>query len=206
MTNLLSLPQIPAGTSITISSNADFTDRFFIGTPNFTSTPITLTGNITAGSFVITNIVSTAGLVPGMAVSGFGFQPGSIIAQGGITATTLTLNNTTTATVAGITITVLPPPLDLTGITFSSSLRASANNTTVLLSATTVNGLMVNGNQAGTFGWNVPAAKLPGAVGLAGTGKLSLVMGIHATDITGAIVDMCSQNGPIPVTVNLSAT
>lgn len=205
MTNLLSLPQIPAGTTITISNSADFTDQFFIGTPNFVSTPIVVIGTIAAGQFTITGVSVTSGLVPGMAVSGFGIPAGSIIAPGGVGATTLTLNNAVTQSVAGLRITILPPPLDLTGITFTSMLRVSAYNPTVILMASTTNGLMVNGNQAGTFGWSVPASKLPAFPGLFGTGQVSLVMGIQATDITGAIVDLCAANGPIPVTVNLSA-
>jgi len=205
-TNLLSLPQFPAGTSITISSNADFNDQFFIGVPNFQSSPITIIGNLTTGTYVIAGIISTVGLVPGMAVTGFGISAGTIIASGGVGATTLTLNNIVTATVSGLQITILPPPLDLTGISFSSMFRTNATTSTVLIQMTTQNLLMVNGAQAGTFGWNVPAAKLPGLLGLSATGKLSLVIGVHATDTTGAVIDLCAENGPLPVTVNLSAT
>jgi hypothetical protein len=204
MTNLLNLPQIPAGATISISSGADWNDQFFIGVPDFISTPIIVIGNLTSGLFTINGIASTAGLVPGMAVSGFGIPNGTIIAPNGVGANSLTLNNTLTQTVSGLRVTVLPPPLDLTGITFTSMLRTSISTATVLISMSTTNGLMTNGDQAGTFGWSVPAAKLPAIPGLLATGSASLVVGIIATDSTGAIVDLCAQNGPIPVTVNFS--
>lgn len=204
MTNLLNLPQIPAGTSITISSNADFNKLFSVGIPNFASSPITVVGTIDGTTAVISGIASTAGIAPGMGVNGFGIRPGSVVAPGGVGSGTLTLNNTTTAAVAGLQITISPPPLDLTGISFNSMLRESVTSATVLIQMSTLNGLMVNGNQVGTYGWAVPAAKLPAWPGLSSTGQLSLVLDVQATDATGAIVDLCTQNGPIPVTVMLS--
>jgi hypothetical protein len=101
----------------------------------------------------------------------------------------------------------LPPPLDLTGISFSSMIRQSATSNTVLLQATTGNGLMNNGGVDGEFGWSVPAAKLPmWPAALGATGSLSCVIDIQATDGTGAIVNLCALNGPIPLTINLTTT
>jgi hypothetical protein len=209
MTNLLDLPQIPAGTTITIASNADFTDQFFVSIPGFSSAPQSITGTLTQGSAVITNILSTSGLVPGVSVSGYGIANGTVIAPAGVGTNTITMNQFALQSFISADVIILPPPLDLTGIIFSSMIRPSQISTTVLLSMSTVitNGFMTNGNANGQFGWAVPAAKLPmWPPSLTSTGTLSAVIDIQATDATGAIVNLCALNGPIPLTVNLAVT
>ena len=205
MTNLLDLPQIPAGTTIEIGSNADFNDQWFVAIPGFSSTPIQLTGTLQNGSANISNVSAVAGLAPGMSVIGYGIPVGTVIQSVGVNS--ITINQFAMVSYVSITITILPPPLDLTGISFSSMIRQSSTNNTVLLVMNTTNGLMNNGGTDGEFGWSVPATKLPAwPAGLGTTGSLSCVIDIQATDASGAIVDLCSQNGPIPVTVTLPAT
>lgn len=210
MTNLLSLQQIPAGTTIAISSNADFTDQFYVSQPNFSPSPLSIVGTLTQNNNIVSGLGSVVGLATGMPVLAPALPPSTTISS--IGPLSIVLNNPANTNVSSAQLTILPPPLDLTGITFTSMLRKSITDATVLLRMTNAiagngAGLMVNGGQLGTFGWAVPAAKLPGwPAALASTGKLPCVMDIQATDITGAIINLCSQNGPIPVTINLTVT
>lgn len=207
MTNLLSLPQIPAGTTITIGSNADFNDQFFVAIPSFDSAPQSIVGTLTNGSAVISNILSTAGIVPGMAITGYGIPPNTVVASGGVSANSITMSQFAVQTFVSATVTILPPPLDLTGISFSSMLRMSQTSSTVVLSMNTANGLMTNGGVNGQFGWKVPAPKLPKWLpALTTTGILNGVIDIQATDPTGVIIDLCALSGPIPVIINLAVT
>jgi hypothetical protein len=210
MTNLLSLQQIPAGTTIAISHSADFTDQFYVSQPNYPANPLSIVGTLTAGNNIVSGLASVVGLAVGMPVSAPALPPSTRITAVG--ALSITLNNQANANVSAAQITILPPALDLTGITFSSMLRKSITDTTVLLQMTSAAvgngaGLMINTGQLGTFGWAVPAAKLPSwPPGLRTSGLLSCVMDIQATDISGAVVNLCTQNGPIPVTINFTVT
>jgi hypothetical protein len=205
MTNLLSLPQIPAGTTIDIANNVDFVDQFFVSVPGFNSTPQAIVGTLTANSETITNVSTTAGIAPGMSIVGYGIPEDTTIIS--ISANSIVMSQFASVSYVSITLTILPPPLDLTGISFSSMIRQSATSNTVLLQATTGNGLMNNGGVDGEFGWSVPAAKLPmWPAALGATGSLSCVIDIQATDGTGAIVNLCALNGPIPLTINLTTT
>lgn len=205
MTNLLNLPQIPAGTTITIASNADWRFSFYVGNPLMPQAPVVVTGTLSTSSETVTPS-SMNGIVPGMLVVCYGVPPGTTIASTNVGAGTFTLSNMPTIAQAGATLTLSPPPLDLTGISFSSELRLSATDPTILLAASTTNGLMVNGATAGTYGWVVPADELanwPAVLAL--TGQLSCVVDIQAT-ASGAIVNLCIENGPIPVMVMLPVT
>jgi hypothetical protein len=206
MTNLLNLPQIPAGDTITIAGNASWNDQYFVPQPGFPAAPATITATLSTSSATITGASSTTGLVAGMLAVGYGIPPGTTIVSFPGSGQ-ITLSNEPTAAVTGGEITFYPPPLDLTGITFTSMLRLSATDPTVLLKMSTTNGMMVNGGPSGQFGWQVAPNQLPDwPAQLAVQGSLSCVVDIEATDSTGAVVNLCTANGPIPVTVLLPVT
>lgn len=205
MTNLLNLPQIPAGTSINLQSNVDWNDQFFVPVPGFAATPIVLTGAL-AGSTTFT-VSSPGGVVPGMIAVGYGVPAATTVSSVG--SGTITLNTAATITAPGATVTFLPPPMDLTGIVFSSILRTSANVSEAILKLSTADGTMTNGAAGGQFGWSVTAAQITGAPwpsGLVTQGALSCVLDIIATDVTGAKINLCALNGPIAVNISLSIT
>src|SRR5579872_4091267 len=153
MTNLLNLPQIPAGTAITISADADWDDQFFVAQPGFAATPIVVTGTLAVSTVNVTSLSATAGIVQGMVAVGYGIPPNTTVASVNPGASSLTLSNN--ALISGaVQITLYPPPLDLTGIIFSSMLRPSAASTTLMLNASTTNGFMTNGTTGGQFGWS----------------------------------------------------
>lgn len=205
MSNLFSLPQIATGTTITIASNADWNDTFYVPQPGFPAGNISITGTLSNSSTTVTAVSSVSGLVPGDAVVGYGLPINTTITTVG--TTTIVLSNMPTINITSAQLYVFPPPLDLTGIWFSSILRPSVTSASALLLASTANGLMINGNTFGTFGWRVPAASLPAwPPALTSAGTLSCFVDIQATDNTGAIVDMCVSSGPIPVTVLLPVT
>lgn len=56
----------------------------------------------------------------------------------------------------GFTLTVLPQPLDITGIRFAMMMRRSAQDATILVSADTDTGTLINGGASGVLGWAVP--------------------------------------------------
>ena len=205
MTNLLNLPQIPAGTVIDIVSNADWNDQFFVPVPGIAVAPFSLTGALANGQPTFT-VASSGAVLPGMLAAGFGIPANETVS--GVTATTITLSANATITAPDATISFSPPPLDLTGISFSSKLRLNATSTAVLLSCSTAAGTMTNGGTTGTFGWSVPAAALLAAPFpfLSVQGVLNCVVDILATDATGAVVNLCAENGPIAVNVTLSVT
>ena len=210
MTNLLNLPQIPAGTAIDIVSNCDWDDQFFVPVSGFPAAQ-TLIGTLASNeSFAISSaapvVPGAASVVPGMIASGSGIPPGTVVTS--VTPTVIGLSNPATISAPGAMVTFSPPPLDLTGISFSSILRASAISPNVLISASTAVGTMTNGNTSGLFGWSVPGATMlaaPFLASLAGQGIVSCVVDVVATDATGALVNLC-QGGPIAVNVRLSVT
>ena len=203
MTNLLSIPQIPAGTVIDIVSNCDWDDQFFVPASGFPAAQ-TLIGTLASNeSFAISDAAS---VVPGMIASGSGIPPGTVVTS--VTPTVIGLSNFATISAPGATVTFTPPPLDLTGISFSSTLRASAATPNVILAMTTAAGTMTIGSPSGMFGWSVPGATMlaaPFPASLAGQGTVSCVVDVVATDATGALVNLC-QGGPITVNVRLSVT
>jgi hypothetical protein len=223
-TNLLNLPQIVAGTTITIDSNVDWNDMFYVPVPGFPvgnvtvtpnngigaaltelGMPLQVTGTLSSSSATVTAVSSISGLVPGMVAVGYGIPVGTAIAAVG--SNTITLSAMPTINMTGALIYAYPPPLDLTGISFTSILRPSVVSATALLNASTANGLMVNGTTSGTFGWQVPAASLPvWPASLASAGTLPCFVDIQATDSSGALVNLCAASGPIPVTVQLPVT
>lgn len=204
MTNLLNLPQIPAGTTITIDHNVDWYDQFSVSQPGFLANSIPVTGTLDGSTGVITGISSTAGIVPGMLAVAYGIPINATVSS--VASSTVTINANTTVA-ASLTVTFYPPPLDLTGITFSSKLRLAATSSSALLAMSTTNGLMTNSGTTGKFGWAVPAASLPPwPAQLASQGTLSCVLDVQATDVSNALVNLCSANGPIAVTVNLAVT
>jgi hypothetical protein len=204
-TNLRDLPQIPAGTVVDISSNADWTDQLFVPQPGFASAPITLTGAL-AGSTTFT-VASPGGALPDMLVFGPGVAPGALVSE--VSSDTITLSDPATITAPAATLTFYPPPLDLTGIKFSSAVRLTAMSTQVLLLASTDLGTMTNGGVGGQFGWNVPAAAVLAAAWprtLAAQGVLSCVADVIAEDASGARLNLCADGGPIALNINLSIT
>jgi hypothetical protein len=109
-------------------------------------------------------------------------------------------------TATNVPLQVYGPPLDLSGITFASTVRESLISSTVLLAASTANKLMTNGGVGGTFGWNVSPPYLPRwPLGLTQVGGLAAVVDIQASDPSGQIVDLCGTAGPIPFNIVLAA-
>jgi len=102
-----------------------------------------------------------------------------------------------------VPLSVFGPALDLTGVTFQSTVRQSLTSFTNLLLATTGNGLMINGGANGTFGWNVPSGEPNWPIGLTQVGGLAAVVDVQASDISGSIVDLTTLSGPIPLIVTL---
>jgi hypothetical protein len=206
MTNLLNLPQIPAGTTITISADGDWDDQFYVPQPGFPAAPLTIAGTLSSSSTTVSALSATSGVAPGMLAMGYGIPAGTTVVSVNPGASSLVLSNEPTVNFPGAEIVLYPPPLDLTGITFTSMLRLATPNPTVLFEASTSNGLMTNNNTGGSFGWSVPQEQLPNwPPGLAAQGSLSCVIDIQATDATGATVNLC-EGGSIPVTVTLAST
>lgn len=213
MSNILSLQQIPTGTTIAMSSHADFNDQFYVAQPNYPSSPLMIIGTLTAGSITVTNLASVNGLVLGMPVIAPAIPPNTRIASISVGTLSMTLNNPADTDIIAAQLTIMPPPLDLTGIIFSSTLRKSITDLTVLFQMTSAvagvgANLMTNTGQLGTFGWAVLTSQLPSwPPSLITTGQLACVMDIQATDaLTNTTVNLCAKNGPIPVTVNLNIT
>ena len=213
MSNLPNLPPIPAGTTITIVSNADWLDQFYCQAPGFPITPLQLwctldglTGTLTSPSPALGGTPSVAGVIPGMLAVGYGIAPGSTVATVvNSTINTITLNNPTLVAGSNMQVLFYGPALDLTGISFVSVVRPSQTSATALLNASTTNGLMVNSGTSGQFGWNVPGGQLPQWPGLISTGLLNAVVDIQASDASGSIINLC-PNGPIPLSVVLPET
>ena len=204
MSNLLSLPQFPAGTVISLQSNTDWDDSFFVGAPGSPSSPITLSGALASETFTV---ASPGGVLPGMIAAGFGVQTGTTVSA--VSSGSITLSQNATISAPNASISFYGPALDLTGISFSAEIRSSAVSPQAILSTSTNAGTMTNGGTNGLFGWDVPNATIlaaPWPSGLAVNGSLSCVMDVVATDSTGAKVNLCSANGPITVNVSLSIT
>ena len=207
MSNVGSIPQIPAGTTIQIVTNADWLDQFYVQQPGYPASPITAVPATLNGTVTVV-LNGPSGVSTGMLVVGHGILPGTQVSAIASDNVTVTLNQAATLSGTNVPLSFYGPPLDLTGIRFKSMLRPSLQSTTVLLIASTDNGLMTNGLTGGTFGWNVPAAKLPTfPIGVTGVGMLSCACDIQAIDIsTGQTINLCAQSGPIPVTVALPET
>jgi hypothetical protein len=219
VSNLGSIPQIPTGTAITLVSNADWLDQFYIQQAGFPSQPMAVGGTLNGTTTVVitlptlttpTTTITGPLIVPGMLCVGWSIPPNtSVVAVSPVVGNsyTLTLSNFALATATNVPLFLYGPPLDLTGVTFKSMVRITPQSTTVLLIASTANGLMVNGGQGGTFGWNVPAARLPAwPIGLATVGLLNAAVDIQASDPTGSIVNLCAQSGPLPLSITLPET
>ena len=208
MSNLGSLPIIPAGTTITLVAGASWLDQFYVQQPGYPAAPLPFLATITGGSPTLA-LNSVAGITYGCLAVGYGIPAGAqVINVIDSTTNTITLNlpanNVGTAT--NVPILIYGPPLDLTGINFNSTVRESLQSSTVLLAASTANGLMLNGGQSGNFGWQVMAPHLPNwPLGVTQVGGLGAVVDIQASDVSGAVVDLSGANGPIPLTVLLSA-
>jgi hypothetical protein len=90
-------------------------------------------------------------------------------------------------------------PLDLTGITFTSELRSKVGAVEVMLLMSTVNGLIMNGGTAGTFGFDVPQMTI----------ERMLAAGSYVIDIVatadGRVFSMFPE-GPGTVTVTQGIT
>lgn len=208
MSNLGSIPQIPAGTTISLVAGASWLDQFYVQQPGYPAAPLPFLGTVTGGNPTIP-LNSVAGITVGSLVVGYGIPPGAqVINVVDSTTNTITLNQPTLpiGTATNVPLLVYGPPLDLTGITFSSTVRETLQSSTVLLAASTVNGLMTNGGVGGTFGWNVNPPHLPNwPLGVTQVGGMSAVVDIQGSDASGMIVDLCGAAGPLPLVIVLSA-
>ena len=204
MTNLLNLPQLPAGTIINIESNADWLDQFYVPAVGYEASQEIVVGNLSSSTFTP---LASANFIPGMLAAGPGLPSSTTIT--GVSGGVATLSNAAPSPLNGVGLTFTPPPLDLTGIIFRSKVRPSLSSSQVILSVGTDIGGMVNGGALGTFGWSVPAAQIaaaPWGAQLANLGEVTCSLDVIATDATGAIVNLCAQNGPIILNVLLGLT
>src|SRR6516164_2048629 len=205
MSNLGSVPQIPVGTTIALVSGASWLDQFYVQAPGYPAQPIQVLGTLNLTTSV--PVSSNPGIATGMLVQGYGIPFGTFVTAVNTVAgaTTLTLSQAATINSGAIVpLSIFGPPLDLTGIDFSSYVRESLQSQTILLNASTTNGLMINGGVNGTFGWNVPPAQLPNwPIGLVAVGSLNAVVDIQASDNSGQVFDLTTQSGPIPLSVTV---
>ena len=156
MSNLGSLPQIPPGTTINIASNASWLDAFYVQAPGYSATPTQILASLSASTTIGVN--SVANISVGCLVVGYGIQQGTQVVSIDPVGMTLLLNLATLINSGAIVpLSVYGPPLDLSGISFQSQIREQLASSTILMMASTANGLMVNGGIGGTFGWNVPS-------------------------------------------------
>ena len=205
MSNLQNLPQLPLGTEVFLSSNSDWTDQIYIAEPGF-SAPFSISGALTSGANTF-GVTSSGNIVPGMLALGWGLSQGTTVES--VSPTSITLSGNASITAPNTSVTFMPPPLDLTGIAFTSEVRISSESPAIILSCSTALGTMTNGDADGTFGWYVPASTLevaPWPRNLIVQGSITCVLDIIATDATGARINLCTENGPIPLTINLSVT
>lgn len=91
-------------------------------------------------------------------------------------------------------------PLDITGITFESTIRETADSVKSLLTLSTDAGTYLNGGANGQLSFNVPALMLLDVP--AGDFEMDLV----ASDNTGRRVNMFAQSGNARVTVHRGLT
>jgi hypothetical protein len=203
VSNLGSLPQFPVGTTISLVAGASWLDQFYVQSPGYSATPVSVLGNLTSGNATIP-LNSVNGITNGCLIEGYGIVPGSqVVAVVGSPTNTVTINNAALVSATNVPLLVYGPALDLTGITFQSTVRESLTSFSMLLLATTANGWMINGGVTGTFGWNVPAGAANWPLGLTQVGGLGAVVDVQASDQSGAIVDLCTLAGPMPLTVTL---
>lgn len=104
---------------------------------------LTLTGPTTF------RVTDPDGYTVGAGVTGVPFSASGI-------AFTLSAGTTAFALGDSFTLTVLPQPLDITGIRFVMMMRQTAGNATILLSADTDDGTLVNGGSTGVLGFAIP--------------------------------------------------
>ena len=183
MTNILKIPQLSSSTSFALTTNTQWLDIISFTQTGFPA-PFSISGcGLISGSGTVT-IPTTALLVPGLTISGTPGIPTPtltpipfcyVLSITSLAAFTLgdALGNSllATATNPGAILTFNPPPLDLTGISFISSIaQANVLNPRLLLTAQTLNGTMLNGGKTGVLQYNVPQAAmsqlLPGTYGL----------------------------------------
>ncbi len=215
MTNLFNLPRIDgANTSFAITFDSDWNDQIYVSKPGFSGIPLNLNAAITSGSNVITGLSSVDGLAVGSLIQGAGIPAGARIGAlpSSSSVTIVDANNDAleaTETLPSASFWFFPPPLDLTGISFKSQVRASLSSPSALLTVSTIAGTMVNSGTAGIFGYDVPAATLRtsalfNAVQAAG-GQIDCVADITATDDSGAFLNLC-EAAPFTVQVRIGAT
>lgn len=202
-TNVLNIPQIPPGTVITIASADDWRDQIYVSAFGLSAAPIILSGALSGD---VLTVASADSVVPGMLALGYGLPMGVTVTA--VSGTQITLSAPATISAPNASISFVPPPLDLTGISFASQIRATVPANAIILSASTAAGTMTNGAAEGTFGWNVPAATMaatPWPTSLRQQGSESFYLDVVASDASGAKVNLC-QAGPITLNVNLSVT
>src|SRR5580698_1596763 len=121
MPNLHFLTQLPSGITLNISADADWTDQFYQPQPVWPADPMTTVGVLSSTSTLVTGIATTGSFAIGMPVGGIGVAPGSIVTA--ITSDTeIQLSLAPLKSLAAASLTLWPPPLDLTGLTFRSQI------------------------------------------------------------------------------------
>lgn len=199
MSNIMLLRQLPAGT-INLTLDADWMDQIYQPQTDWPSPGGTLSAAIQAGSTTAT-VASSAGLAIGCPLRALGLQTNTIISAIP-DGTTITLSAAATLTLPAASVAYWGPPLDLTGISFRSQIRAIESGDDIL-DLSTENALMTNFGALGYYGWNCPAAKLSGASwpnGIITSGTVQCILDILASDGTNKI-NLCEENGPLTVNV-----
>lgn len=180
VTSVLQLPQLSGTlTQFFVSRNADWTDSLFFAAPGFANASSISGCSVTRGTSTVT--------IPDTTLVGTGqpIQATPGIAQGAyvgniLTGTTFQMVDqfgvalNATASLTSTTLIFLPIPLDLTGIDFIACLRTNDSSKTVLFTAQTRDGTMINGGLNGTLSFNVPRTKMSG-----------VAAGVYVMDILG---------------------
>lgn len=208
MSNILQLPQLSSATSFAVVTNSQWNDQLSF-TQSGWPTPFALAGcALVSGSGNVT-CPTTALLVPGQTISpGPGIPVPTVMGTSGLcyvlgvtSPTVFTLGDANgnplnaTATNPGAILTFNPPPLDLTGINFISSVaQANVASPRILITAQTQNNTMILYPKTGVLQYNVPQTTMG-----------QLLPGQYSVDIIGFdgifTVNLFPQ-GPATVTVS----
>ena len=165
-TNLLSLPLLTV--TFETATNESWRDSVAFTTAgtitgyatagnagNGSLTALSVTSGAYIGDYIVTLMGATTfrvadpdGYTIGAGVVGVPFSASGV-------AFTLSPGSGSFAAGNSFTLTVLPKPLDITGIRFMATMRRTAQDATIILSADTTLGTMVNGGTSGILGFAV---------------------------------------------------
>jgi hypothetical protein len=203
MTNVLLLPAFSSQSAFAVVNNADWNDGILFCQPLSPSIPVVLVCSYTNGLPNV-NCGATGPLVTGMPIAVAPGIPGGAFVGPIIDTANFTMVDingiplNATITEAAASLTFNPIPLDLTGISFRTQVRAMAGGNDVYLDISTGGGTMVNGGTDGVLLFKVPALSMS-----------KINAGQYVMDILafgdGNTINLFPQ-GPAAITVNAGIT